>query len=206
MSRPSSSISRGEVMFTNRLALLAYTYVLFFFTTGTVQAGLVSIEPADSEVAVGELFSLMTLMDFEDTTVGGGMTLTLNSSDGGEIEFLSFNLDPLGDLGDDPDFRCPGGPLACPADPHFLSFGSFAGITGQHTVAELVFEALSPGVVDVSFDITSPFADTLGGALDVTIIGASVTVVPEPGTLSMLALGLLSLVRTGYRRRCGGRA
>ncbi len=63
-------------MFTNRLALLAYAYVLFFFTTGAVQAGLVTIEPAASEVAVGEVFSLMTLMDFEDTTVGGGMTRT----------------------------------------------------------------------------------------------------------------------------------
>lgn len=192
-------------MFTNRPALLGYIYVLFFFTTGTVQAGLISIEPADSEVAEGELFSLFTLMDFEDATVGGGMTLTLNSSDDGKIEFLSFNLDPLGDLGDDQDFRCPGGPLACPADPYFLSFGSFAGITGQHTVAELFFRAESNGVVDVSFDITNPFADTLGGALDVSIRGARVTI-PEPGTLSMLALGLLSLVRTGYRRRCGGRA
>lgn len=64
-------------MFTNRIALLAYGCVLFFFNTGAVHANTVTIQPAASEVTAGEELSLTTLMGFEEATVGGGMTLSL---------------------------------------------------------------------------------------------------------------------------------
>jgi hypothetical protein len=171
------------------------------FSTGAAQANTITITPAASTVNLGDNFTLRVLMDFTDTTVGGGITLNTSSSDGGAITLMSIIMDPVGDLGDDPDFRCPGSlVITCPPDPNFLSFGNFSGITGQHTIADLLFKATSVGVVDAFFNITNPFSDTSGGALSVNLVGA-MTIVPEPGTFSMLSLGLLGLSYAGRRRR-----
>jgi hypothetical protein len=67
--------------------------------------------------------------------------------------------------------------------------GPVAGVSGSGSLAVLTFEALTAG--DPGFVLSSPFfLDPAGNLLDVDLPS-----VPEPATLSLMALGLYALRR-----------
>ena len=72
------------------------------------------------------------------------------------------------------------------------------------TVGELVFFPVSQGTSDVRFNWVSPFSDPNGSLANMSLGGAEVTVVPEPGFAAALAIGAVGLAfgtRRGPRRR-----
>jgi len=145
-------------------------------------------------IQAGSTLEIMLEMDFLDPTVGGGITVTFDDS---LVSLNSIVFDDV--LGDDPDFRCPGGSI-CPPDPSFISFGNFAGLEGSRAVASVFFDVLagSRGLAVFGLSPSSPFSDEVGSALDVGLGTTSVTIVPEPGVAMLLGLGLIGLA--GGRR------
>ena len=81
--------------------------------------------------------------------------------------------------------------LDLPADLDLLQAPSF-------TLATLTFQALAAGVSPLSLRNVI-LGDALGDPLDASVTGASVNVVPEPGTLLLLGSGLMGF--GAYRRR-----
>jgi hypothetical protein len=85
-----------------------------------------------------------------------------------------------------------------------------SSITGTFRIAKITFEVtgnvtsdgddLDTGLFNVGFD---GFVDKSFNVIDptVTFLGAEVNVVPEPGTVGLLAFGLLGLVVAGRARR-----
>lgn len=167
--------------------------------TPATALNILSLEPPSASAAVGDPLELTLRMDFDDTTVGGGITLDYDSAVLA-LDSISFT----GAIGDDPDFRCPTdpdatSPVPCPSDADFLSFGSFSGITGEGAVATIAWDPVGPGTTAIDLLETNTFSSTMGSELDVTFEGATATVVPEPGTLALLGVGVAAL---GARRRC----
>jgi hypothetical protein len=140
-------------------------------------------------------------LSFDDTTVGGGVTLSFDST---ILSLVSISFD--GALGDDADFRCPTqnlpGSVTCPAVPNFISFGDFGGIAGDRGVATVTFLALMQGVTPIDILPERPFGDDQGSALDVSYSSATVEVLPEPGNMALVgSLGLAGLVARSRRAR-----
>ncbi len=125
-----------------------------------------------------------------NTTLGGGILFDYDIT---RASLTSIAFD--GNLPDDPDFRCPGSTVVqCPQDPNFLSFGTFAGISGPNTVAELTFitgDVMGPLLVEIMIDRN--FSDSLGNPLSVFTQSATINVIPEPSTFALVALGGLGL-------------
>lgn len=155
-------------------------------------------------VAVGAQASVVLDMNFDDSTLGGAVTVQFDPA---VVSLVSIDFDPSFNV-DDIDFRCPtdpsaSNPVPCGTDPAFLSFGNFGGISGAHTVAEITFLALAPGTSALGLAITRDFAGITGSALPVSVTGTSISV-PEPGMASLLLAGMLALgrcVRTRRQRR-----
>jgi hypothetical protein len=136
-------------------------------------------------------------MEFDDTTLGGGIQLAFDDAILG-LPTITFDAA----LGDDADFRCPlDTNPTCPSDPLFASWGTFGGLTGAKTVLSLVLPLLAEGSTQLSASIVNEFSDSGGTPLDVTIVPAAITVVPEPSTGLLLALGLTGLALPGRRSR-----
>ncbi len=136
---------------------------------GAAQAtNILSLEPAAQAVRVGGIAVFELKMDFSDLTLGGAVTV------GFDPAILSLSSIAFNDLlPDDPDFRCPGSEvIPCPADPNFVSLGTFAGISGVHTIATLAFEVQAVGTSSVSLEIANSFSDALGSPLEVMLLEA----------------------------------
>jgi len=159
---------------------------------------ILSLSTTTPTVDVGDPVQLTLGMSFDEVTLGGGVRLSFDDT---LLSLTSISFG--GALGDDPDFRCPtaGGPVSCPADPNFISFGGFAGLSGDRTVATIILQALAPTAGGTTIDLLADraFSDNFGSPLTVSLTGTSVVVVPEPGTLALVGLGLASL--TAVRRR-----
>jgi hypothetical protein len=187
---------------SRRLAILALTAALIGLPAGATRAlNLVSLDPVVDDVSVGETVLVLVQMQFDEPTIGGGLEVLFDQS---ILEFSGFDFDP--GLGDDPSLRLmPSTPA--PGQPLVLGFGEFFGLGGTRTIGTLRFEAVEPGVANLSASENvmpaGPFvsADSPTELLIVDFEGSSVTVVPEPGTLALLILGSGGLLLCGSRRR-----
>lgn len=161
---------------------------------------IVELEAPSGSAVVGETIDLTLRADFDDATVGGGIVLDFDP-DVLDLDSVMFG----GAYAGDPDFRCPSdgtGPVDCPATPNFVSFGSFAGLSGAGSVATMSMQAVGAGTTAVEIAEESPFASTAGSPLDVSFEGTTVNVVPEPGTAGLVGLGFAALgVHRARRRR-----
>jgi len=165
---------------------------------------MLTLEASMATPRVGASVSFRLAMSFDDVTVGGGVRLSFDEAFL-RLDSVSF----ASGLADDPDFRCPtdpaaSSPVSCPMDPNFLSFGGFAGLSGDRTVATIVFDALAPSGGPTRIDLLAerPFSSEVGTALDVSFAGTSVSVVPEPGVALLLAMAAAGA--TALRRQHGG--
>ncbi len=176
----------------NRIATtLATLLIVLLWAAGAQALNILGLDPVQQDVRLGDQAFLDLRMNFDDETLGGGIVLDY---DMGIVWLSSTTFDD--NLPDDPDFRCPGSSVVpCPPDPNFLSYGTFAGIAGQHTVARLTFDTHALGSTEVRIAIERPFADgvELGMSLDVMTASATINVIPEPSTFALVALGGLGL-------------
>jgi len=165
--------------------------------TNIVSLQPVGFDPA-TPVPIGQNVEFSLEMAFTDTTLGGGVTITFDSA---VFSLVSIVFD-AGFTVDDKDFRCPTDPTApnpvsCPANPAFVSWGNFAGLTGTHNVARVTLEAITLGEVEVTPEVTATFSSPMGQPLPVGTIG-----VPEPGATVLL----LAFVAGAAVRRYASRA
>ena len=178
--------------FSSRTCLLAgvvSVFLLVLAASAQAENHLRLEGPADA-IQVGTPFSVSLVMDFSDTTVGGGVNLEYNSS------ILSLDQASFaGGLGDDPDFQCPGSAaVSCPVDIDYISFGSISGLSGQHTVATLSFTPIANGSTGISLVLTHQFGSTGGTALTVLLDGTAVGGSTEVPALSPWGTGGLTLL------------
>jgi hypothetical protein len=194
--------SRGS---TGRRACWVLGALCLVVGTSAHAANSIVFSAADPDVDIGESFTVGVNMDFSDETVGGGVIL---SWDPAVVSLVGVTMDP--GLGDDVDLRCPSDPLAsnpvpCPTGSDFVSFGTIAGLTGQHAVADLEFSAVGPGVTNIVANASSPFSDGVGSPLSVSfaaaMIQSSVAAIPVLGTVALALLALLLLLTTGFGLR-----
>jgi hypothetical protein len=179
----------------SRCAALAVLTLLVASTQAAHAANVLYFDPSAGVFPLSGQLSVDLAMDFSDTTTGGGVVLGYDPAilDLADITFASS-------FPGDPDFNCPGSTLiSCPSSPGFLSFGSFVGLTGQHTIASLRFDAVGTGSTGLSATIASSFDDGTGSPLLVSIQSSSIEVVPEPATATLIALGLLLGLGSGRR-------
>jgi hypothetical protein len=187
---------------SRRLAILALTAALIGLPAGAARAlNLISLTPVVDDVSVGETVLVLVQMQFDDSTIGGGIEVLFDQS---ILEFSGFDFDP--GLGDDPAFRLmPSTPA--PGQPLVLGFGEFSGLGGTRDIGTLRFEALGLGVANLTAADNGlpvgPFVSAVSppDLLLVDFEGSTVTVVPEPGTLALLILGSGGLLLHGSRRR-----
>lgn len=158
------------------------------------------LAPSDQTVLLGDSFTVQLDMSFFDVTVGGEVFLNYDNA---ALTLLGVSFDSA--FPDDPDFRCPGSSLPC--QPDQLAFGNLSGLSGVQDVLTLTFQADQLGAHPIGLE-NDQFSDDVGGQLTVQLFGSSVTVVPEPATSSLLALGLLVLTRLRHpsRRPSGARS
>ncbi len=178
----------------------AATAALLASALAAQATGNLVVTPAASTVGAGDSFALQVRGSaFTDAVVGGGfslsfdpavLTLTSVSIDTVTWEFISSSgaiNNALGTL----------------SDVYFNSFKSVLP-TGDFNIATLQFSAKAGGssTVRLGASPSFPFANDLANVIDVSYGQGLVTIsaVPEPASLAMLALGLAA-VGMRLRRR-----
>ena len=156
----------------------------------TTDVNALCLLPSDQSVLLDDSFTVELAMSFFDSTVGGDVFLAFDPS---ALSLSGVTFDPS--LPDDPDFRCPG---LANCQPNQLAFGTLSELSGLLDVLTLSFQALQPGTHAISLQ-NDQFADGQGNQLPVQLFGSSVSVVPEPATSSLMALGLIALARLRHR-------
>jgi hypothetical protein len=170
-------------------------------STGTASATSISVAPADSTVNVGDSFSIDILINdvinlwdyqfdlFFDPTIvradsvsdggfltsGGGTSLFTDLGESNPLSLVFDNVTGMITLVD---------VLLGPAPPA-------TGATGSGILASIQFTALATGVSPFRLDglfLDDPDAN----AIDATVVNGSVTSVPEPGTLLLIASGVIA--------------
>lgn len=179
-----------------RIALLA----LFALPLPAHASVIVTVVPAAASVAVGGTLEVELVAEFNDPdrVLAWGLDLVLDAP----------LVAPLGapELG-------PGWIGFATPDGDGLGGVALSGVTGTHLLARLVLEGLAPGVVQLGLamtttpvrlrDPTEGFAlYPEGFASDVSFVGASLLVVPEPACGWLLAAG--ALLWQSVRRRASG--
>ena len=174
-------------------------------TIVSANAATVSLAP-DSEVLVGEEFSLTLSMDFTDEpTLGGGIDIAWDPA---FFTLVSWEAVPFGD----PAFSREGIVDQESGYIEGFAFGDFNGLGGPADVAMATFVAAQAGRSDIVARPDSFAGANIAGCFvslntfqcqSVTFEDASLTVVPVPGAF-WLALGGISVLG-GFRRDARGR-
>lgn len=166
------------------------------------EAASIAVLPSDTSLAVGELVSV----DVVVSGLGTGAPATVSSFDL-DLSFASPQLAFVGivfgsGLGSGAQVLTSSSLLPGPVvDFAAASFLSSATLDAQQpasfVLATLTFQAGAAGLAPLAVT-QALLADTIGGPggnqiLVGSLLGATITVVPEPGTLLLLALGLASL-------------
>lgn len=175
----------------------------FIFATGT-PASTLSLQPVAQDIQPGSQVALELRMDFsDDPTLGGGLDVFYNPA---VLNFVKFEFAPA--FPTDPFFSSPGGagaPTLLPGQVKGIGFGRFdTPLAGPYQVGTLTFAAMGAGTTDITLaENILPLGGFFSGdgtrELNPVLMGASVTVVPIPASLWLLASALLGVA--GITRR-----
>jgi hypothetical protein len=184
----------------SRLAIAVLVSISIGFPVRAAHAlNLISLTPLTQEASLGESVAVTLLMQFDESTLGGGVDLLFDES---MLAFVSFDFDP--GLGDDPGFRLdPTSPTG--GNRLVVGFGDFNGIAGSKAIGTATFDAVGLGLANLStaanVQPAGPFVSA-ASPLDLLLMefeGGAVTVVPEPSTLGLLILGSGGLFLLGSK-------
>jgi hypothetical protein len=207
------------MMSVSKFVLLSISSAALLLLGASQAAALNSIElaPATDSVNVGEQISIPLIMNFTESTVGGGFELSYVSA---QVSFSSFAWNDS--LWLDANLLSAFPQVAIPTDPAApmtFRFGFFAmgttpfGISGQNLlVGTMVFDALTPGTSMITtaysssqpgpfYGVTAPFPELVVnfGSTQITVNSAPATV-PEPSTALLFLVGLAGLSCRSVRK------
>ena len=152
----------------------------------------VSFDPLDSIVDIGDILAVDLIADIPDPVLGWGLDVSFDP--------VILSLDGAPTIGSSwtPAFAPDGDGLAGLAFPFPVNGNGI-------TLATLNFEVLALGtsLLQASVtagDLTEGFPLATGGFADIVFVDGSVSPVPEPGTILLLASGLAGLGVFGRRK------
>ncbi len=147
----------------------------------------VRVQPMEATVQLGDPFVAAIVADIPDPVLGFGLDLTFDGS------ILSTVGDPMIGPLFQPVVAPDGDGLAGLAFPSSVSGSNILLATVMFNADNLGATGLVPGVTDG--DLTEGFALDPTGFAEASLHSARVTVVPEPMSAALLALGGLTLRR-----------
>lgn len=179
-------------------------------------ANVIHLTPLVQETASGELITFDIQMTFLGATVGGAIDVFYTPE---TLGFLGFEYNPdfvsvtgpadpaFATIPDDCFFSgsALGGCGMGDAEVNGIGFGSFDGITGEHTIGTLTFLALAPGAGVLSMATNDEpwggFFNTNGAEMLVHYGPGKVGIVPIPAGIWLFASGLTLFAGFARRRR-----
>jgi hypothetical protein len=165
--------------------------------TSAVQAQTVTVTPTNSTIIIGESVSLdFNATGFTDATFGGGFNLSYDKS---ILELVSMSIPSRWEF-----FRSTGLLDAASGTVSDVNFNTFTPIGGDFLTATAVFKGVGEGTSAVTLTPSElfPFAGA-DGRIPVNFAAGSVTVtaVPEPSSVALLAAGLACTLLMARRRK-----
>jgi hypothetical protein len=153
--------------------------------SGAAADVIVYFDPADSVLAIGDSVPVEIRAEFEEPVMSWGLDLTVEDS-----AYADWTDTVIGDAWDDPGDTLDHDGLAG------LRFDT--GIGGDVLLATVTFEGLLEGETVLTLSMgpeeDEGFVLEAGGlASNVQFVPGSLTVVPEPAGLTLLAIGALTI-------------
>lgn len=190
-------------MNSHSMRLAALVSAVLAFGVAPAEAASVSLSPAAVTVPLVQgQFSFDLMMDFapNEATLGGGVDLAVN----GAATFASFT--PSAWFASAPDASLSGHGSALSQKDYEVHFGHFNGLSGRNLIGTVLVNLDRPGAASIDVSINSfvgAFFTAGGAPQDLALQGASlmVTAVPEPGAVTLFALGGGLLALRSLRRR-----